>query len=359
MSNAYGFESSRDLNQVSLEVLDVQVLFLDDTPGYYPDNADLIKVTVQVTNNEPSYFSVQDRMFRILVYETDPLRSTADNEVLELVDNYYTTYDDRLEINYDNLHTREIYEECDIVNKVVHYETPQIFTVCYEVLRSWSNSSVNLDGPRKYYLVMSDVSQGLSCHRTCYKIFLSNYDNSGGINQELKIPKWIQNLFDWHYKGIISEEEFQNSINYLQQKDILPDAMPENIDLPDNFSFEAKNQKLKEHHTRITTAAQSSNLYVSKMNFYEPMYFDDFSGVLCKQQNNIVTLSGDYTNEDAFFDAIFFKLLLFDSMGRVVDTGLSKIVDVVPGEFRHFEVSTPYTEKIDHCMVIVDSKFQN
>ena len=76
---------------------------------------------------------------------------------------------------------------------------------------------------------------------------------------------------------------------------------------------------------------------------------------LCKQQNGVVTFSGDYTNDDEFYDAVFFKLELIDA-DSVVATGLSKIIDVVPGQFRHFEVSTPYSEKFDNCHVIVDSR---
>jgi hypothetical protein len=104
--DVYGTYSSRDLDKVSLEVLDTQVLYMDDTPGYYLDNADLIKVTVKVTNNKPGNFLVQDKMFRILVMETDRLKSTPEKEVLEQVDNYETIYDINLEVNYDNFPTR-------------------------------------------------------------------------------------------------------------------------------------------------------------------------------------------------------------------------------------------------------------
>ena len=60
---------------------------------------------------------------------------------------------------------------------------------------------------------------------------------------------------------------------------------------------------------------------------------------------------------DEFYDAIFFKLLLFDEKSNVVETGLSKIVDIAPDEYRHFEVSAPYKEKFHHCLGIIDTKF--
>jgi len=350
--DVYSTYSSRDLDKVSLEVLDTQVLYMDDTPGYYLDNADLIKVTVKVTNNKPGNFLAQDKMFRILVMETDPLKSTPEKEVLEQVDNYETIYDDNLEVNYDNLHTRELYEECDFINKTVRPEESLIFTVCYDVLQSWSGKPVNLDGPRKYFLLMSDNTEKTSCNKICYKILLSNQQ----VSKEIQIPKWIQNIFYWHLKGSISDSEFQRSINYLQEQNILPKVIPESIKITDLTTLEAKNQILKEYQRKLATSL-SSNLYVSAMTFYETKHFDDFTGVTCKQQNNIVTFSGDYTNDDVFYNVVFFKLLLFDS-DQVIETGLSKIVDVVPGDFRHFEVSSPYQEEFNYCLGIVDSKFQ-
>ena len=347
--DVYGITtSSRDLDDVHLEVLDSQVLYMDDTPGYYLDNADLIKVTVKVTTSNDKEFFVKDRMFRIWVMEPDPLRSTPDNEVLEQVDNYYNIYDDQLEVNYDNVNSRELYEECDIISKVVRPDLPQIFTVCYEVQRSWSGHSVS-PGESKYFLVMSDTGQGTSCHRTCYKALLFEH-----LYKE-SIPQWVQNLFDWHKQGLIPDSQFQTTINYLKERKIIPDVSTDEKSLSD-ASLDSKNQLLKEYQTELA-AAQSSNLYVSGMTSYETKYFEDFTGVLCRQQNNIVTFSGDYTNDDEFYDAIFFKLLLFDAKSNVVETGLSKIVDVAPDEYRHFEVSAPYKEKFHHCLGIIDSKF--
>ena len=348
----YGTYSSRDLEQVNLEVLDTLVLFMDDTPEYHLDNADLIKVTVNVTNNKPGNFLVQDKMFRILAMETDPLKSTPESEVLEPVDNYETTYDDNLAVNYDNFQTRELFEECDFINKTIGPEESLNFTVCYEVLRSWSGKPVNLDGPRKYFLVMSETSEAASCNKVCYKIPLSIQQT----NKEKYIPKWVQNIFNWNSKGLISDSEFKNSIYYLQDQNILPKVISESIKNENHNTLEAKNQILKEYQRKLA-AALSSNLYVSAMKFYETKYFDDFTGLTCKQQNNVVTLSGDYTNNDIFYSAVFFKLLLFDR-DSVVETGLSKIIDVASGSFRHFEVSAPYEEEFDYCMIIVDSKFQ-
>lgn len=123
-------------------------------------------------------------------------------------------------------------------------------------------------------------------------------------------------------------------------------------------TLEEKNHQLKIHQTQLSRS-NNSNLHVSHQKFYETKYFsDDFTGLLCKQQSNIVTLIGDYTNnEDIFYDSIFFKLLVFDDFENVVATGISKTVDVTPKEFRHFSVSAVHQDDLNHCLVLIDSKF--
>jgi len=173
-------------------------------------------------------------------------------------------------------------------------------------------------------------------------------------SQKYYTPSWVQNIFEWHKQGIISDQGYQNAIAYLLQRGIITDdTSKKEIQLL--TTLEEKNMQLKEHQARLSLA-QQTNLYVSSINFYESKYSDEFSGVLCKKQNNIVTLSGDFTNDSIYYDVLFFKLLLFDDFGDVVATGLSKMVDVASKEFRHFYVSAPYEGKINHCLVMVDYK---
>jgi len=167
------------------------------------------------------------------------------------------------------------------------------------------------------------------------------------------VPDWIQNILEWHKQGLISDQEYQNSIEYLVEMGIITeDAFKKEIQI----MLAEKNRQLKVHQANLLLA-QQTNLYVSSMNFYESIYSDEFSGVLCKKQNNIVTLSGDYTNDGIYYYTVFFKLILFDEFGNVVASGLSKIVDVTSKDFRNFSVSTPYKGNIDQCLVMVDSKF--
>ncbi len=173
------------------------------------------------------------------------------------------------------------------------------------------------------------------------------------VIESSSVPDWIQNILEWHKQGLISDQEYQNSIEYLVKMGIITkDAFKKEIQL----MLAGKNMQLKDHQANLLLA-QQTNLYVSSMNFYESKYTDEFSGVLCKKQNNIVTLSGDYTNDGIYYYTVFFKLILLDEFGNVVASGLSKIVDVTPKDFRNFSVSTPYKGNMDQCLVMVDSKF--
>ena len=71
--------------------------------------------------------------------EPDIRKSTPDLEVLELVDNYYTSYNDGLEVKYDNLQSRELFEECEWINTRIRIDVSYVFTVCYDILRIWNN----------------------------------------------------------------------------------------------------------------------------------------------------------------------------------------------------------------------------
>lgn len=339
-----------DLDLIDLEVVDIQILSMDDRQNYYLDDADLVKVTINVTNNGLDYFVVSDKMFTIWVMEPNFRKSSPNNEVLEMVDNYYNRYDDELEVKYDNLQSRELFVECDYTNDRVMIGKSKVFTICYDVLRIWNNEILNMEGQKRYYLVMMDNQKGTSCPN-CKKILLSTSEP----RYKYQAPNWVQNLFEWHKEGIISDLEYQNSIEYLIAKGIISESKITEI-IQSRPTLAEKNLQLKEHQARLTMAYQT-NLYVSYVEFYKSRYNDEFSGVVCKKQNNIVTLSGDYTNDNAYYGVVFFKLLLFDDFGNAVSTGISKIVDVVPKDFRHFSVSTPYKGKINNCIVMVDSKF--
>ena len=337
-----------DMNLVDLKIVDLQVLSMDDTPWEYLDDADLVKITINVTNNGLDYLLLDNKMLKLWAMEPDYRKSSSEGEVLELVDNYSPIYDDELAVIYENLDSRELFEECDHIHESVKIGQSKVFTICFNVLRIWHNEVLTIDGQKKYYIVMMDNQYASSCPN-CKKVPLSEISVPSA---KYSTPRWVQNLFEWHKQGIVSDQEFENSIQYLVTRGIIS---KENEKIQ-STTMNEKNLQLKEHQARLSLA-QQTNLYVSAMSFYESKYSYDFSGVLCKKQNNIVTLSGDYTNDDAYYDAVFFKLLVIDERDNVVSTGLSKIVDVSSNEFRHFEVSTPYAGKINSCFVKIDSRF--
>ena len=286
-------------------------------------------------------------MVKLWAMEPDYRKSSTNNIVYDLVDNYSTIYDDELEVIYDNLQSRELFEECDHINERIRIGESKEITVCYNILRIWNNEVLKIDGEKLYYIVMMNNQQASSCPN-CKKILVSSFDNFKG-----ETPLWIQNLFIWYSQGKISKQDFQNSIEYLVESGIIAKKTREIQTVP---TLENKNQELKEHQQRLNLA-QQTNLYVSMMNHYESEYNDSFSGVTCKRQNNIVTLSGDFTNGEQYQDTVFFKLLVFDELGSVVSTGISRIVDVTSKEFRDFSVSTPFAGRMNSCFVMVDSKF--
>ena len=288
------------------------------------------------------------KMIKLWAMEPDYRKSTTENEVFDLVDNYITIYDDEIEVIYDNLPSRELFEECDWIIERIRIEQSKEITVCYNILRIWNNEVLNIDGEKQYYLVMMNNQQTSSCPN-CKKILLSTSEPT----VQYQIPSWVQNLFEWHQLGIISDKEFEYTMEYLVAAGIIPEVQEKSQIAS---TLENKNLQLKEHQARLSLA-QQTNLYVSAMSFYETNHSENFTGVICKKQNNVVTVSGDYTNDDEYYDEVFFKLLLFDELNNVVSTGLSKIIDVIPGEFRHFSVSTPYKDKINSCFVMIDSKF--
>ena len=337
-----------DMNLVDLKIVDLQVLSMDDTPWEYLDNADLVKITINVTNNGLDYLLLDNKMLILWAMEPDYRKSSSDNEVLKRVDNYSPIYDDELEVMYENLNSRELFEECDHIHETVKIGQSKVFTICFNVLRIWHNEVLTIDGQKQYYVVMMNNQYASSCPN-CKKIPLSEISVP---TTKYYTPRWVQTLFEWNKLGMISDQEFEYTIKYLVTKGIIS---KENEKMQ-STTIEDNNLQLKEHQARLSLA-QQTNLYVSAMNFYESKYDDNFSGVVCKKQNNIVTLSGDYTNDGVYYQDVFLKLLLFDDLGNVVDTGIAKMVDVTPNDFRHFSVSTPYKGKINSCLVMIDSRF--
>jgi hypothetical protein len=331
-----------NLTKVELKITNIQILSMDDTPDYEADNADLVKITISVTNNGLERFMVLDKMFELWITES----SKKDPEKVHVIDNYDTSYDDQLEVTYEKMNSRELYNECDQTIDSIKTGESLSFTLCYDILKSRNAGGVILDGPKKYLLIMMDNQQSTSCPN-CKKIVLTK--DSGPPTQIM--PKWVSKLLDWNEKHLISKEEFQRALDYLVSMGIIRN---ESRKSPDDLT--RKNNELAEYQDTLSNA-YNKNLFVSAIHMLESKHPNEFTGVICKKQNSIITLDADYTNDNVQYDVVFFRLKVFDESGNKAAEGLSKIVDVAPKSFRHLSISVPAIQNPSYCTVNVDSKF--
>lgn len=51
-----------DLDLITVEIIDIQIISMDDTPGYPLDNGDLVKITIKITNNGLDYFLLNEKL---------------------------------------------------------------------------------------------------------------------------------------------------------------------------------------------------------------------------------------------------------------------------------------------------------
>jgi hypothetical protein len=120
--------------------------------------------------------------------------------------------------------------------------------------------------------------------------------------------------------------------------------------------MDEKNKELASYQHALSRA-YNDNLFVSAIQMIESKGSDGFTGMICKKQNNVITLDADYTSDDVEYKVIFFRLRVFDGSGNVEIDGLSKIVNVAPKSFRHLSISAPAVQNPSYCTVDVDSKF--
>ena len=263
-----------------------------------------------------------------------------------MIDNFDTTYDDQFEVIYEKMNSRELFNECDQTIDGVETGESMSFTLCYDILKTRSDGGVDLDGSKKYSLVMMDNQQATSCPN-CKKILLTK-------NSEPKtriMPAWISKLFDWEKRRLISEQEVQNALDYLSRN-----GVPVSSDKKSADRLALKNEEFAKYQNRLSKA-YSENLFVSAIQMLEYKPADRFSGIVCKIQNDVITLDADYTNGIMEYGVVFFRLKVFDTSGNLITDGLSKIVDVAPKSFRHLAISAPAVQDPHYCTVEVDSKF--
>jgi len=168
-------------------------------------------------------------MFKIIVLDPSFPAGEKKLENSFILDNYFNLYDDELETRYDDYLNLEIFEDCDYLHDRIFVNQTKTYSICFDVLRKWSNEVLNIDGPKHYFLVLMDNIQYNSCPNCIDNLLsiemMNLNDRKIILPQELyeildenvisKLPFWIQKMINWYNQEKISETELVNAINYL------------------------------------------------------------------------------------------------------------------------------------------------
>jgi len=225
MIPVYATSPSMDFNVdlIDLEILQVKVIPVDnDTPDYPLDDSDLVKIKLQVTNTGIEYFVLKDQMFKMEAI--DP--KYGDSEITPvnrnyIVDNFDNTYTESLEMRYEDFHSIQVFEGCEWMSDRIQINESRTYNICFDILRKWNNEVLDINSNKNYFLTFMNNQFMTSCPN-CKTILLT----TDPIHKYLT-PNWVQNIFAWHKQGIISEAEYQNSVEYLIAKGIISEVILE------------------------------------------------------------------------------------------------------------------------------------
>ena len=230
-----------DLTRLDFKVLEVKKFFIPkwiDDPGDY---SDILQIKFNATNNSLNNFVIYKDMFQIDVIDpNERYREVRVNNQKFVVDNYFPQYIEDFKLRFQDIDLPKNLEECELLNHSLKKNQTRTLSVCFDVKQKWSNQSLELKGPRQYYLVMMDNKYTTSCPN-CKVFLLNEYYQSQEYNS---IPKnildWLSKLSSWNKDLLISEKEFSNAINYIIKKGTIKE-------IPDEFkekSTETKNKTI-------------------------------------------------------------------------------------------------------------------
>ena len=117
--------------------------------------------------------------------------------------------------------------ECELLNHSLRVNQTQTISVCFDVKQKWSNESLDLNGPKSYYLVMMDNKFTTSCPNCKYVLLNEYYNNHiteseiSGYNIPEDLLSWLDMLVVWRENSIISDQEFSNAIEFLIKRGII------------------------------------------------------------------------------------------------------------------------------------------
>jgi len=114
-----------------------------------------------------------------------------------------------------------------LLNHSLKNNQTRILSICFDVKQKWSNQSLDLNGPRLYYLVMMDNKFVTSCPN-CKSVLLNEYYDNPITESEILDDEilqnfliWLGNLVNWLNNSLISDQEFSNAINFLAKEGII------------------------------------------------------------------------------------------------------------------------------------------
>jgi len=182
-----------DYSKLELEILEVKRFFIPkwvDEPG---DFSNLLQVKFNLTNNGLENYSVLKNMFQIDVIDpreqNRDVRRTSQNF---RVDNYFPEYIDHFEIRFKHMTLPQSLYECELLNHHIRINQTQTLSICFDIRELWSNESLDLNGPKLYYLVMMDNKFSTSCPNCKYDLLNDYYKNP---ISELLLPPRTQIYF--------------------------------------------------------------------------------------------------------------------------------------------------------------------
>jgi len=217
---------------VEVKIVDLKIIPMYDKPRDPFDDSDVLVIKFEITNKGIDYFVLSDKMFKILVLDPSFPVGKGKPESSYIVDNYFTLYDDELEVKYDDYPNLKVFGDCDYLHDRIFVNQTKTYSICFDVLRKWNNEVLNIDSSKHYFLVLMDHTHSNSCPNCIenllssemmssdYKKILlpSNLKEMLDENDIANLPSWIQKTIEWYNLGMISETELINAINYLNTK---------------------------------------------------------------------------------------------------------------------------------------------
>jgi hypothetical protein len=156
--------------------------------------------------------------------------------------------------------------------------------------------------------------------------------------QTTPIPSWVKNTAKWWGEGQISDSDYIQSLQWLIDNGIL--------NVPKSNSIQSTQPPTPSPEQQNAPQAQSNAV-------------EGFSGTQCARDpiaQNVVHMTGKYTNGAQPYSFVSIKLGLLDSNGNVVATGAGIISNIGAYSTKIFDASAIYAGQFSSCDIQVDTQ---